>query len=444
LKNTWIALICTLSFTASAQIGDYLGPGVLSRGAGDIGVRSGQQVDLRYYFDVSGVYDTGIQPFSVDSKGALVQINGLYGIQADFGAYGTHHWRRAQLGLDYRGNFYHYDNASFYDGSSHNLSLGYSYQKSRRLIIEVQGIAGTTSLGFGAPGFFSGVPVSDTTNVVNNPTTVLFDNRMYYFEPSMTVNYVQSARTIFSVGGEGYFVRRSATGLADMNGYNLHGTIRHRISKSKSVAVTYEHVHYDFPPAFGESDLNFATVSLSGALGRRWSYTVGGGVVETQVQGVQQVALNPAIAALLGVSFGQQTFSREDYYPNANISLLGRFKTYSISFNAVQTVGPGNGIYLTSQQRNVNAGYSYTGVKKFNFGLTAGYSELSSVGQGIQDYSNFSGGLGVTYNLTRAFHVIARADSRYQQIDLVNYNRTGYRVTFGLGFSPGNVPLSLW
>src|SRR5689334_9605644 len=141
-----MGLICVLSFSAYGQIGNYLGPGVLSRGAGDIGLRSGQEVALRYYFNVAGVYDTGLQPFSVDQAGKLIQVNGLYGEQVDVGAYGTHRWKRALLGLDYRGNFTHYENNSFYDGSNHNLTLGYTLQQSRRIVYEMQATAGTSSL----------------------------------------------------------------------------------------------------------------------------------------------------------------------------------------------------------------------------------------------------------------------------------------------------------
>jgi len=439
-----MALICALSFTASGQIGSYLGPGVLSRGAGDIGTRSGQQVDLRFYFDVTAVYDTGIQPFSVDAKGNLVQINGLYGVQADVGAYGSHHWRNALLGLDYKGNYTHYENNSFFDGSSHNLTLGYTYQQSRRIVFDMQVIAGTSALGFGAPGFYPGVPVTGNTDQVNTPTSILFDNRIYYLEPGMEMTFQQTARTSYTMGGEGFFIRRAAVGLASLNGYSLHGTIRHRLSKTKTVSFTYEHTHYDFPPAFGQSDINEGLVSFASSLGRHWSFSVGGGVFQTQVQGVQQVALDPAVAALLGVSFGQQTFYHESYYPSVQLSLAGRFKTSAISFSGAQQIVPGNGVYLTSQQQSGSVSYSYTGVRKVNLGLSANYAKLAGIGQGIQDYSNFSGGLGVTYNLTRAWHVIARADSRYQQIDIVGYNRTGYRATIGLGFSPGKVPLSLW
>jgi hypothetical protein len=442
LKNKWIALTFAVSLTAWGQVASYLGPGVLSRGSGDIGSRSGQQVDLRFYFDVTGVYDTGIQPFAADAKGNLVQINGLYGIQADVGAYGTHRWKQSSLGLDYTGNFYHYVNNSFFDGSSHSLSLGYTHQKSRRVVYDVRVVAGESAIGFGTPGFYPGGGV--VSDVVNTPTTVLFDNRMYYLQPSMDMTYIQTNRTSFVFGGEGYFVRRAATGLADLNGYNLHGSIRHRLSKTKTISVTYEHVHYDFPPAFGQSDINLGQASFSSSIGRRWTFSAGGGVYQTQVQGVQQVALNPVVAALLGIGFGQQTFYVQEFAPAANLSLTGHYRTSSISISGSQSISPGNGVYLTSQQTSGGIGYSYTGIRKWNFGVSAGYNKLSSVGQGIQDYANFSGGAGITYNVSGALHIIARADSRYQQIDVVGYNRTGYRASFGLGFSPGKIPLSLW
>ena len=444
MKNTWIALICALSFTASGQIGSYLGPGVLSRGAGDIGSRGGQQVDLRFYFDVTGVYDSGIQPFSVDAKGNLTQINGLYGVQADVGVYGSHRWRKATLGLDYKGNYTHYDNNSFFDGSGHNLTLGYTYQQSRRIVYEMQVVAGTSSLGFGGPGFYSAIPATGTPDVVNTVTSLLFDNRTYYLQPAMEMSFVQNARTSYSIGGDGFFIRRNAVGLAGLNGYSLHGTIRHRFSKTKTVSVTYEHTHYDFPPAFGQSDINAGNVGYASSIGRRWSFSVAGGVYQTEVQGVRQVALDPVLAALLGIGFGQQTFYKESYYPSVDISLSGHFRTSSLGFVASQRISPGNGVYLTSQQQSTGVSYGYTGVRKVNFGLSAAYGKLAGIGQGLQNYGGFNGGVGITYSLTDAIHIIARADSRYQQIDVIGYNRVGYRATIGLAFSPGKVPLSLW
>jgi hypothetical protein len=379
----------------------------------------------------------------VNAKGDLVQVNGLYGVEVDFGAYGTHRWRNAALGLDFTGNVYEYSNGSSYDSTTENLLLGYTYQQSSRLVYDMKVVAGTSSLGYGTAGVY-GPSAAGPSDVVNTPTSLLFDSRYYYLEPSGEMTFLQTNRTSYVIGGDGYFIRRDAAGLASMNGYNLHGRIEHRLSKTKTIGVSYEHIHYDFPPQFGQSDTNVAQVNFATSIGRRWTFNISGGAFQSEVQGVQQVALNPVIAALLGVGFGQQTFYREDFYPAGSINLRGLFKTYSVGITASQQVAPGNGVYLTSRQQIANVYYSYTGIRKWNFGMSAGYYKLASLGQGIQDYSTFNGGAGITYSLTHALHIIARADSRYQEITLVGYNRTGYRAVIGLGFSPGNVPLSLW
>src|SRR6185295_7929704 len=80
LKQKILTLACAFAATVAAQTGGgggYLGPGVLSRGAGDIGRRAGQEVDLRFFASAYAIYDTGIQPFSLDSSGKLLETNGL-------------------------------------------------------------------------------------------------------------------------------------------------------------------------------------------------------------------------------------------------------------------------------------------------------------------------------------------------------------------------------
>jgi len=440
------ALVCAFACIApyaSAQPGSYSGPGVLSRGAGDIGNRAGAQVDLRLWGDVTGVYDTGLQPYQVDSKGNLVTINGLYGVQADLGAYGTHRWRTALLGLDYSGYYVHYTSGSSFDTTTQNLRLGYTYQKSRRLALDFRQLAGTGTLGYGTAGFngdANGIP----SNFVNTPTALLFDNRYYYLQSTMDATFIQTARTSYTVGGDGFLVRRQGAGLAGTNGYNLRGSIQHRLSKKKTIGATYEHIHLDFPPAFGESDIDGAELFFNTSIGRRWTFSAKAGAFIAQVVGIQQVSLDPVIAALLGTNFSERAFSAQSIYPSGNFSLSGRFKRSSISFHYSQGITPGNGIYLTSQQKDGGASLAYSGVRNWSFGLTGGYSRLNGLGQGLQPYSTINGGANATYRITRGLHALLRFDARDQQIDVVGYKHTGYRASIGLAFSPGDLPLSLW
>jgi hypothetical protein len=440
LKYKLLAMACVFASTAAAQLSDYLGPGILTRGAGNIGTRSGQQVNLRFYADLNGVYDNGLSPLSLDSNGNLVQVNGLYGFEANIGAYGVHEWKRAQLGLDYTGNFRHYSNGSHYDGSNQQLLLGYTFQKSRRLVFDMRGVGGTFSQ-FG--GTIGGAYIP-TLSILATPNTQLFDSRAYYVQGSLDATYLLSARTSFTVGGDGFTVRHRSKMLADVDGYVLRGSIQHRMSRTASIGVGYEHSHYDFPPAFGEADINSYRVFYGGQLGRFWTISLQAGLYRTEVQGLQQVALDPNIAALLGVSSTIQTFYAVNQLPFGGASLTRRFRRASLSLDYSRTVTPGNGVYLTSRNEFAGGTYSYTGLRKVNFSVTAGENTLASLGQSIQNYRQFTAGTGMTYALTRDLHLVARYDARHQVINLAGYRQTSYRITFGLAFSPGDVPLSLW
>src|SRR5450432_4604484 len=106
-----------LASVAQAQLGDYLGPAIMSRGAAGIGTRAGQTVDLRFFVNVNATYDTGLLPLATGTTGQIVDPGGLIGIEGQVGAYGSHVWRTAKLSLDYRGSYRHYNQSTYFDGS---------------------------------------------------------------------------------------------------------------------------------------------------------------------------------------------------------------------------------------------------------------------------------------------------------------------------------------
>ena len=59
---------------------------------------------MRFFVSANGIYDTGLQPYSVDGNGQLVTVGGLYGTEASAGVYGVHNFHHARLGLDYQGD----------------------------------------------------------------------------------------------------------------------------------------------------------------------------------------------------------------------------------------------------------------------------------------------------------------------------------------------------
>ena len=432
-----IAIVLACCATMTAQISNYLGPGILTRGAGDIGTRAGQDVSLRFFANASGIYDNGLQPFSLDGKGHLVTVNGLYGVEAAIGAYGVHNFNHAKLGLDYKGTYRHYTEQSFYDGTDHTLALGYTYQKSRQLVFDLRQAAGTVSQGTSFAGSFPTLPDSIVT-----PSSLLFDNRANFLQSIMDVTYLKSARTSFTFGGDGFGVWRKAPGLIGVQGYDLRGSIRHRLSERTTIAANYVHTHFDFPKAFGESDINSYTATWATQLGQFWTVSLSGGAYMAEVQGLQQVSIDPAVAALLGVTTTVETFYRRSVFPQWTAELTRRFHRASFTLQYQNGASSGNGVYLTSRDESASGLFSYSTGRKWNFNMRAGYSRMDGIGQNLQPFNQITGGAGVTYAITRPIHVIAQYEARHQKIVDAIFRETSYRATVGISFSPGDIPLA--
>jgi hypothetical protein len=441
LKTKLIAPALALASIAAAQNGNYSGLGVLSHGAGDIGAHSGEQLDLRLFASVNGIYDTGLQPFSLDTSGKLLQVNGLAGEEFALGAYGVHSWKRAQLGLDYRGSYRNYQGGSYYNGSDQTLRLGYSVQPTRKFTVDMRAIGGTSTVALAGPAT-NFAPTADS--VVAQPTLLFFDSRTYYLESGLDANFLPTPRITITMGGSGYFVDHHANGLVNVQGYTLNGSLMRRLSRETVVGASYLHQHYDFPGNFGESDINVYTGRISHDFGRRWSSSLSAGAFTAEVAGLQTVSFDPVIAALLGVPSGIQAFHRKSIYPAGDARLQRKFRTSEMQLGYSVGVTPGNGVYLTSRQQSGYATFSYTGVRKWAFSIGGIYGKLSSIGQGIAPYTQKSGSAGATYTILKSVSAVARFDARDQSVDVHGYLRTSYRATLGFTFSPGTIPVSLW
>jgi hypothetical protein len=438
-----VGLACCLASTALAQLGGgYLGPAVLSSGATGVGNRSGQQMDLRFYAGVNGVYDSSVQPVAINSQGQLVTIGQLYGVEGNIGVYGTHSWRTALLGVDYRGVFREYANESSYDAIDQYLTLGYTWQQSRRVIWKAQIMGGLLDDALGGIGFEPAV--SSSAPSVVSPATLLFDSRSYYVQGGLDVTLQQTPRTSFTFGGQGFDVWRQSAALVGVEGYSARASMEHKLNRTTSIGIFYQRQHFNFPKVFGQADIDTGELFLGTNLGRLWSLSVRGGVFHSEVSGLQTVTLSPIIAQLLGQGTTVEAYYRANFFPSGNVLLTRKFKTASLNFHYSQSVVPGNGVYLTSKNDDGGASYSYTGIRKVSLTLSGSYDSLNSLGQGIQPYRTGTGGAGITYTLPWSLHFVARYDYRYQEIESLIYKHTGYRTTVGLTWSPGKVPLSLW
>jgi len=424
----------------TTDLSTYRGPGILSPGVGETGSRGGEQVNLRVYGGVSGVYDQNIQPFAVDSAGNLLKNIDAYGVELDFGAYGVHTFRHAQLGIDYRGDYRKYTNIGAYAGSDHSLSLGYTYQATRRLVFDLHESVGSVSV---SNGYVASGATGDVNSAIT-PTSLLLDDRMNYTQSSAHATYLKSARSSFSGGGDVFLQTHKAAGQSKNWGYDLNGSFVHRVSKTTSVGVNYVHSHYETPDFFSTADANAAHGTLTVALPRAWSFSLEAGAFVSEVQGPVSIALDPTLAALFGQRVITVLAYRRNILPSGSMSLKRQFRNSSVTASYSRGLGAGNGAISSGRSEYAQIGFGYTGIRKISIGLSGYYNSLAGLSQISAKYKLYSVGGGVSYNVGHALNIVTRYDLRDQQIGTSGYSRTSSRATVGLLFSPGNLPLSLW
>lgn len=414
----------------------FTGPAVLTQGLGTVGQRSGGDVDLRFFVGATGVYDTGITAFALDEDGKLLRPDPLYGVETVWGAYGRHYFRRSFIGLDYSGNYRRYANSSSFGGTNHQLSAEYAIQVSRRWVLDFRGDAGTQVFGtaFGSSFPNTGSPV-DSNNL-------LFDNRTSYLQGGLQATYLLSNRTSVTMGGSGYLIRRDAQTLPGVNGYTLTGAIQHQVSRDTFVGINYSHTGFSYPSLYGSSTNNTYMASITHKFARTLSVTIGGGAFMSSVVGTQNILLDPILAELLGIPFIPVAFERNNTFPMAQASVTKQFRRSSFSANASRMISAGNGLYLSSRQDSVGAGYAYTGFRRVGLSASVNWSKMGALAQQLPPFQQFNSTARLTYNLGHGFNLSGAYNFRHQDINTGPYLTNSSRVSFGIMYSPSNIPLS--
>lgn len=418
----------------------YSGPAILSRATGTTtGERGAARTGFTFYAGASGSFETGVAPAAVDAQGKIINIPNLWGTYINLGAYGRHTWRHTTLGLDYSGNFRHYPDYSSLDGSDQMLGVSVSHQLSRRVQMYERTAVGTFSQ------YYVNGPVT-ATDLLSQPAYSVLDNRASYLEQNAGVVYMFTSRLSVSGAGSGFTVRRQSNALVGLNGYSAQGTMAYRLTRTRTVDLSYAFIHYDYPRGFGETDLHNYSLGVSQALGRRWQISVSGGVAQAFTVGTEEVAADPITAALFGTQTTVRVFSRTLLFGTARGDLSGTFRRSRVSFYYSQSPSPGNGIYLTSKQTNTGFSYSYSGIRRASVSASANYNRLSSLGQSqIGRFNYFSAGVGGSYKILPSVEAMMRFDSRNLQVDQSGgFSRLSYRILIGLNWHPGEFPITLW
>jgi hypothetical protein len=407
-------------------------------------ITKGVMTAFGLYAQIIGVYDSGLLSVSA-MQGKQVSPVGSYGEETNFGANASHRFRRGKLGIEYRGSYRKYTAAPTFDGLDQFLQLAYGGMLAEHLTLDMKTTLGTTTLANGAFSYF---PLASLDRL-GLPTDELFDSRTNYLQSRTDLTWQETARLSFDLGGDGFVVRRASPLLAGLSGYSARASVAYRLTPRQTISATYDNTNFDFQRAFGNSRLQTTVLGYSVALTRQWDLSTLAGSVRVDTLGLEQVALDPAITALVGQSFAFVTFTNTLYLPMAEVRLIRRGKADSMTFDYSSGVTPGNGLYLTSRQTSGAFTYSYAASRKLEARASAGYNQLSALGQTLGKYSNLQGGMQVLYRLTSDAYLDVRYDYRHYTSGLFTagdalLQKDSNRVSLGVAFSLGETSPVTW
>jgi hypothetical protein len=400
------------------------------------------QIAFRPFIEVGGVYDTGLTGVAVNQQGDL-GMTSAYGVQITGGVSGVHSWRHTKLGLDYRGSVNHYNKKTYYDNADQSLMLGLTHQFTRHTTLALRESAGFYSRSFGLAGLPQTVPFDPSSTYA--PTTDFFDNRTIYLSSQADLTWQKSRRLSLNAGGDAFLVRRRSSALYGVSGGGARGDLQYRLSARSTVGVAYTFTQFSYRGVFSGTALHGLAASYGVRLTRWWEFSAYGGFMRAETKFLQNVQVDPAIAAIIGTPYGAVIIHRIDYAPNVGARLSRTFRRGVAYVSAGHSMTPGNGLFLTSSSTSAGGGYSYTGLRHWSFNMQAGWDRAKSLTNVLGYYGSTSGGFSASRDIGHGLHAVATFSARqYQSPDFSKYNRLIYTARIALGFTPGDIPLRVW
>jgi hypothetical protein len=434
--RTTVLLAC-----ASPAFAQYGGPAILTRGQAPSAMTA-SQIDFQPFLSVNATYNSGLSGVSVDAQGNTVN-DSSYGISASAGISGLHSWKHTKLGLDYRISAQHNPQASFYDGITQSLSVGVTHMLSRHSVFSLHTAAGMSSQNNTGTTLISTVPFDPST--LYRPTNDFYDNRTIFVTSQAGLSIQKSTRLSYSFGVDGFLTRRRSTALYGVGGLGARGDVQYRISRRSTIGAGYNFTHFAFHDIFSSTDVHSLSASFSHTLSRATEFSAYGGVSRYETKFVQTVAVDPAVAALIGITSAQTVAYNKNYTPTFGARLSHIVRKGTVFVTAGRSVTPGNGLFLTSTSTNFTGGYSYAGLRRWSISSVGTYSTSQSVGNVIGNYDNYSGSINAGRRVApHTSGIFAFTVSHANSSDFKNYNKWQYSANLGLTFSPGDIPIRFW
>jgi hypothetical protein len=248
-----------------------------------------------------------------------------------------------------------------------------------------------------------------------------------------------------NLGGDIYITRRRSSALNGSTGVAARGDVQRRMTRMTTIGGGYRFEHQTFTRTYGGAFVHTFYGSYARQLSRHVELSAFAGVARFETTFIQLVAVDPAIAALLGASSTSLVSHQLRYSPTGAVRLSQILKYGLVYVTVGRSVSPGNGMFLTSGTTTADAGYTLTALRHWSFTAHAEWSRSEAFGTYQGEYSNRSGGLMVARQITPGIQATSDyAIRKYSSGDYSQYNRTIQEVSVGIRVAAGTIPLKVW
>ena len=426
---------------AESQSTGYGGPAILSRGTPRIGRGTARPIRLRPYASVFGQYINDLTRPATDQAGNFNPVNAV-GILGRLGLMGNYASERSLTAVDGIVGYNVFTNNSYYTGANAHLSVSHSRQLSRRVNFYIAA-AGVTQDNV-IPQRLNPIAGEVETSLTHSASQV-FDSR-YRSGQAITGFTIQPTRRwSFDLSGGAFTTQYHSNSLVSWRGFNASGEANYYLTPRQTIGAEYSFQEYYYTSRFGEGRSQYLMPTWSRRLDPRWTLRVGAGVYRLDYERLATVKVDPVIAALTGQSTTLVAVSGHVNGVSALVRLLGSFTNSTAEFTYRRGTDPGNGVILNAESQHFSAGYSYTGVRDWNFGGRLWFGRWSEHFNNQNKYAWGSVGGGVSRRIASFVHF--NSEIVFIRSLLTSANRKSlnrYYLLAGFSFSPGEIPLSLF
>ena len=277
------------------------------------------------------------------------------------------------------------------------------------------------------------------------PTTDFFNNRTIAGSSQLGLVIQRSTRLSMSFSGGFFDTNRAAIGLYGVVGETAIGDVQYRVTRRATIGANYNYSHYGFTHLISSSDLQGGAATFAYQLSRWWEFSGYGGFARVETKFIQSVPVDPAVAAIIGITQSSQIVYSVRYVPNYSGRISRTFHKGVLYISGGRSVTPGNGLFLTSDVEMITGGYTYTGLRRWSFAANASYQRAKSIGNVIGGYGGTTVYVNMSRQLIHSIHLVVGLSGRkYNSGTFVGYNQVVYTGSVGFGWTPGDVPLRIW